>query len=140
MAEKTLGMAERWLAVLAAVLGLLGGIGGAAVGGYVANKGQEQRFEEERAARIRDVRLDTYVKYLRAAENEHFHAQASDDIITRAEAEVDLIASSDALREAAAMLTDTVLSGEDTEIWERKIRKARKVFVDLAHREIETGT
>src|SRR5919201_4887351 len=97
-------MAERWLAVLAAVLGLLGGIGGAAVGGYVANKGQEQRFEEERSARIRDVRLDTYVKYLQAAENEHFHpSRASEEVIIRAEAEVELVASSDALREAAAM-------------------------------------
>jgi CHASE1-domain containing sensor protein len=133
-------MPERWLPVLAAVLGLLGGIGGAAVGGYVANKGQEQRFAEQRAARIRDVRLDTYAKFLRAAENEHFNARASDDIITRAEAEVDLMASSDALREAAAMLTDTLLNNEDTPIWERKIRKARKLFVDLAHTEIETGT
>jgi hypothetical protein len=133
-------MADRWLPVLAAVLGLLGGIGGAAVGGYVANKGQEQRFEEERAARIRDVRLDTYVKFLEAVENEHFHASASDEIITRAEAEVDLIASSDALREAAAMLTDTVVSGEGSQNWERKIRKARTLFVDLAHTEIETGT
>jgi hypothetical protein len=53
---------------------------------------------------------------------------------------VDLIASSDALREAAAMLTDTLLNNEDTPIWERKIRKARKLFVDLAHTEIETGT
>jgi hypothetical protein len=93
------------------VLGLVGGIAGAAVGGYI-----------------------------RAAENEHFHAQTSDEIITRAEAEVDLIASSDALREAAATLTDTVLNGEDTQIWERKIRKARNLFVDLAHSEIETGT
>jgi CHASE1-domain containing sensor protein len=133
-------MAERWLPVLAAVLGLLGGIGGAAVGGYVANKGQEQQFEEERAARIRDVRLDTYSEFLRAAENEHFHALASDDVITRAEAEVDLVASSDALREAAATLTDTVLNNEDTQSWERKIRKARKLFVDLAHTEIDTGT
>jgi CHASE1-domain containing sensor protein len=133
-------MAERWLPVLAAVLGLLGGIGGAAVGGYVANKGQEQRFEEERAARIRDVRLDTYVKFLRAAENEHFDAGASDEIIFRAEAEVDLVASSDALRGAAAMLTDTVLNNEDTEIWERKISKTRKLFVGLAHAEIDTGT
>jgi hypothetical protein len=133
-------MAERWLAVLAAVLGLLGGIGGAAVGGYIANKGQEQRFEEERAARIRDVRLDTYARFLRAAENEHFHAAASDEIMIRAEAEVDLIASSDALRGAAAMLTDIVLSNEGSQIWERKIRKARKLFVGLAHAEIETGT
>jgi hypothetical protein len=133
-------MPERWIAVLAAVLGLLGGIGGAAVGGYVANKGQEQRFEEERAARIRDVRLDTYTKFLRAAENEHFHAGASDEIITRAEAEVDLIASSDPLREAAAMLTETVLRNDASKIGERKVSKARKLFVDLAHTEIETGT
>jgi hypothetical protein len=41
-------MSERWLTVLAAVLGLLGGMAGAAVGGYVANQGQEQRFEHER--------------------------------------------------------------------------------------------
>ena len=133
-------MPEHWLPVLAAVLGLLGGIGGAAVGGYVANRGQEQRFEEERAARIRDVRLDTYVRFLRAAENEHFHSGLSDDVITHAELEVALIARSDALREAAATLTDTVLSGENTEAWERKIREARKLFVDLAHSEIETGT
>jgi hypothetical protein len=133
-------MAERWLPVLAAVLGLLGGIGGAAVGGYVANKGQEQRFEEQRAARIRDVRLDTYAKFLRAAENEHFNAGASDEIVTRAEAEVDLVASSDALREATAMLTDTVLSNDASPIGERKVRKARRLFVDRAHAEIEPGT
>lgn len=133
-------MPERWLPVLAAVLGLLGGIGGAAVGGYVANKGQEQQFEEERAARIRDVRLDTYTKFLRAAENEHFNNGASDELITNAEAEVDLIASSDALREAAATLTAIVLSGEGSATWERNIRKARKLFVDRAHTEIDAGT
>ena len=80
------------------------------------------------------------MRFFRAAENEHFHAEVSDDIITHAELEVALIAGSDALREAAATLTDTVLSGEDTEIWETKIREARKLFVDLAHSEIETGT
>jgi len=88
-------MAERWLPVLAAVLGLLGGIGGAAVGGYVANKGQEQQFEEERAARIRDERLDTYVRFLRAAENERIHpAETSNDVINTASAEVALVARS----------------------------------------------
>ena len=125
---------------MAAVLGLLGGIAGAAVGGYIANKGQEQRFEEERAARIRDVRLDAYARFLRAVENEHFHAGASDEVIIRAEAEVDLVASGDALREAAAMLADTVLANVDSQVWERKIRKARKLFVGLAHAEIESGT
>ncbi|HEX2458985.1 MAG TPA: hypothetical protein VHJ58_02460, partial [Vicinamibacterales bacterium] len=100
-------MADRWLPVLAAVVGLLGGIGGAAVGGYVANKGQEQQFEEERAARIRDVRLQTYVSFLRAAENEHSNArEVSDGVVRTAEAEVALVADSTALRGAAARLTD----------------------------------
>jgi CHASE1-domain containing sensor protein len=54
-------MAEQWVPVVAAVLGLLGGMAGAAVGGYVANEGQEQRFEHERATQLRDLRTDTYV-------------------------------------------------------------------------------
>jgi hypothetical protein len=41
-------MSDRWLPVVAAILGVLGGVAGAAVGGYVANKGQEQRLEAER--------------------------------------------------------------------------------------------
>jgi adenylosuccinate lyase len=132
-------MAERWLPVLAAVLGLLGGIGGAAVGGYVANKGQEQQFEEERAARIRDERLDTYVRFLRAAENERIHpAETSDDVINTASAEVALVARSAALREAAERLTaslESAVTGSESQITE-----ARERFVDLAHSEIETGT
>src|SRR5829696_4917095 len=64
-------MSEHWVAVVAAVLGLLGGMGGAAVGGYIANRGEQQRFEHEPAAEIRDLRLDTYVMLLRAAEREH---------------------------------------------------------------------
>jgi CHASE1-domain containing sensor protein len=63
-------MAEQWVPVVAAVLGLLGGMAGAAVGGYVANEGQEQRFEHERATQLRDLRTDTYVRFLRAAERE----------------------------------------------------------------------
>jgi hypothetical protein len=132
-------MAERWLPVLAAVLGLLGGIGGAAVGGYVANKGQEQQFEEERAARIRDERLDTYVRFLRAAENERIHpVETSDDVINTASAEVALVARSAALRGAAEKLTaslESAVTGSESQITE-----ARERFVDLAHSEIETGT
>ena len=129
-------MADRWLPVLAAVLGLLGGIGGAAVGGYVANKGQEQQFEEERAARIRDVRLQTYVTFLRAAENEHSNArEVSDGVVRTAEAEVALVARSTALRAAAAKLTDAALSYSV----ERQFTEARNSFIELAHSEIETG-
>jgi hypothetical protein len=130
-------MADRWLPVLAAMLGLLGGIGGAAVGGYVANKGQEQQFEEERAARIRDVRLQTYVSFLRAAENEHSNArEVSDGVVRTAEAEVALVARSTALRGAAARLTDAALFYSV----ERQFTEARDSFIELAHSEIETGT
>jgi hypothetical protein len=130
-------MADRWLPVLAAVVGLLGGIGGAAVGGYVANKGQEQQFEEERAARIRDVRLQTYVNFLRAAENEHSNArEVSDGVVRTAEAEVALVADSTALRGAAARLTDAALFYSV----ERQFTEARNSFIELAHSEIETGT
>ena len=129
-------MAERWIPVLAATLGLLGGIAGAAVGGYVANKGQEQRFEEERAARIREVRLETYVRFLRAAENEYFHpAESDDDIVTAAEAEVALVARSPELREAAERLK-ALLNTEN----EGELNEARARFLDLAHSEIETGS
>jgi Methylmalonyl-CoA mutase len=42
--------------ILAAGLGVLGGIAGAFIGGYVANEGQERRFEKERAAAEQDGR------------------------------------------------------------------------------------
>ena len=130
-------MADRWLPVLAAVVGLLGGIGGAAVGGYVANKGQEQQFEEERAARIRDVRLQTYVRFLRAAENEHSNApEVSDGVVRTAQAEVALVAHSTALRGAAARLTNAALFYSV----ERQFTEARDSFIELAHSEIEAGT
>jgi hypothetical protein len=130
-------MSERWLPVLAAVLGLLGGLGGAAVGGYVANKGQEQRFEHERATRIRDLRIDAYVNLLRAAENERSNApRVPDSVLLTAEAEVELVARSDALREAASLLTGQALYYEV----ETEYRKVRNRFIDLAQAEIEGGT
>jgi CHASE1-domain containing sensor protein len=46
-------MSERWVPLLAAVVGLLGGMGGAYVGGTVANEGQQDRFEDERKAEMR---------------------------------------------------------------------------------------
>ena len=53
-------MSDRWIPVLAAVVGVIGGIGGAYIGGAVANEGQETRFERERAAALQDLRMDTY--------------------------------------------------------------------------------
>ena len=130
------GVADRWFPVLAAVLGLLGGIGGAAVGGYVANKGQEQRFKEERAARIRDVRINAYVRFLRAAENGKFHArEVEDSVLYTAEAEVALVARTAALRRAAERLRERVFDYEPG--IEKPYNAARYSFIELAHDEIE---
>jgi hypothetical protein len=60
-------MNERWIPVLAAVVGVLGGMGGALVGGSLANQGQEQRFEIERQAAIQDVHTEAYATYLEAS-------------------------------------------------------------------------
>lgn len=46
--------------LFAAALGVLGGVGGALVGGYLANQGAEQRFEQERAAQVEDQRIEAY--------------------------------------------------------------------------------
>ena len=129
-------MSEPWIPVLAAILGLLGGVGGAAVGGFVANEGQERRFEHERATETRDRLLETYVKFVRAVEDEHFNAPTTDDRIVRtAEAEVGLVASGPAVRQAATRLTEYVLFG-DVDNEEEYTRRTNE-FLDAAHAEIE---
>ena len=54
-----------WIPVVAAVVGLVGGVGGAYVGGSVANEGQEEQFENQRTAQIQDLVIETYASYLR---------------------------------------------------------------------------
>ena len=127
-------MSERWIPVLAAILGLLGGVGGAAVGGYVANQGQERRFEHEQATELRDRRMETYVQFVRAVEDEHFNAPTTDDRVVRtAEAEVALIASGPAVRRAASRLVEHTLFGDDEDVYTRRAN----AFLDIAHDEIE---
>ena len=127
-------MPEHWVTVVAAVLGLLGGMGGAAVGGYIANRGEQQRFEHQRAAEIRDLRLDTYVMLLRAAELEHAQPVETDDRVVRtAEAEVALVAPTMAIREAASRFAANALNATS----EQNYTRLRNDFIDLAQAEIE---
>jgi hypothetical protein len=126
-------MTERWVPVLAALLGLIGGMGGAAIGGYVANKGQEQRLEHERATEVRDLRIDTYVNFLRAAEREHSEPSGTDDrVIHTAEAEVSLVAPDAAVRKAASTFTDNALFSTT----ENEYTQLRNTFISLAQREL----
>jgi len=61
-------MDSRWMPLLAAALGVLGGVGGAVVGGSIANEGQNRRFEKERRAEVQDLRLDEYSTFIGAAQ------------------------------------------------------------------------
>jgi hypothetical protein len=130
-------MSERWLPVLAAALGLIGGVAGAAIGGLVANQGQAQRLEAERAARLRDLRTNTYLGFLRAAENEHIHAPEFEDaVVETAAAEVALVAGSGALRAAAVTLREHVVPALTSD---EDYREARDRFIALASDEIEAS-
>lgn len=57
---------DRWIPILAATVGVLGGMGGALVGGYISNQGQERQFEDQRKAAVDDLRQDSYANYLQA--------------------------------------------------------------------------
>jgi hypothetical protein len=57
-------MNARWMPLFAAALGVLGGVGGALIGGYLANEGAERRFDQERAAQLGDQRSEAYGNFL----------------------------------------------------------------------------
>jgi hypothetical protein len=102
-------VSERWMPILAAVVGVLGGMGGAFIGGYVANEGQEQRFDREQDVRREDLRRTTYADFLLAAAAVN-QGPGSDEQIARAdsaEATVQLFADR-AISEAASALTDAL--------------------------------
>jgi hypothetical protein len=125
-------MSERWLPVLAAVVGVLGGMGGAFVGGHVANEGQQRRFEEEQKLRIENLRRETYVNYVRDLENIFFIGNTREKV-RAAEAAVLLVSSpsiADVTRDVRLLA-----EGED----EDSYTDARDAFVKLAQQEIETG-
>ena len=108
-------ISERWIPLLAAVIGLVGGTLGAFIGGWVANEGQEQRFENERIAEIRDLRIDAYTDLLQACESAYLipggEARPTDIEVnervadlTAAQARASLVTSSTEVRETAREL------------------------------------
>jgi hypothetical protein len=144
-------VSDRWIPILAAAIGVLGGMGGALIGGYVANQGQEQQFNAEREAARQDVRREIYATYLQAADsllakwdlrqnagaldteaqqNKFLEAEAIP--LLRAEAAVDLVAEHE-VQNAAKAIVDAFDRGisEESE-WVA----LRKNFVEVAHREI----
>ena len=103
-------MSERWIPILAAVVGVLGGMGGAYIGGYVANEGQQQRFESEQDARLQDLRRDAFADLVEEAASVEFFTDEERnpvDKLLAAEAKADLYADPE-VRQAATALSDVV--------------------------------
>jgi hypothetical protein len=135
-------MDARWMPIVAAGVGVLGGIGGAFIGGYLANEGAEGRFEKERAAAEQDLRREAYGAYLGtaqevwatflanaeelqpadesdAAQDAAAHAQEEIDAagvrLFVAQARVRLVAENDEVEDAAVRLREVLVDGEGTD-------------------------
>jgi hypothetical protein len=83
---------NRWIPILAAAVGVLGGMGGALVGGYISNQGQEQQFENQQEAARVDLRRDAYARYLQegygmlfALQLKHARSIGDEPLVTDAE-------------------------------------------------------
>jgi hypothetical protein len=140
--------------ILAAGLGVLGGIGGAFIGGYLANEGQESRFERERADAKQVLLRETYGTYIGTAQEvwatalsegspEEINAVAVRLFV--AGARVDLVAENDKVSGAALKLRKVLTPEEGTypegEEGERQqaadYKEATKNFLAVARDEIE---
>jgi hypothetical protein len=129
-----------WIPVLAAVVGLVGGIGGAYVGGEVSNNGQEQQFENQRTAELQDLLIDAYASYLRDATTV-WVAATGEDPDTRqlaaealaSETEVEFEAASPGVDDAAKQLFDAATKARLLSTFE----DARDDFIDAAGRSLD---
>jgi len=137
---------SRWLPILAAALGVLGGIGGAFIGGSLANAGAEKRLEKERAAQVQDIRIDVYGTYLGTADElatawlEGDQEEIADGIkkLFVAEAKVAVIAEDQDAFETAAQQINQILTNEGlTQEGLPQYQLAYKAFLDFARDEIE---
>ena len=133
-------MTERWIPIVAAVVGLMGGLGGAAIGGSIANEGQEERFRNERLAELNNLLIDTYSRYLRTTANAAAVQQlggtpraeevkVAGDVLS-GEAEVRFVTSEDNVEAAAARLRDAALEDADT------YEDARDRFIEAAEQSL----
>ena len=149
-------MSDRWIPVLAAVVGVLGGIGGAGIGGCVANQGEERRLNSERQTARLDSEQDAYASYLEAVNTLVLRGQLvqvhpdqiSDEDIDNAiqaafaaQATVEIFAP---LKVRQAALELTTLVGHDRAEWSQlprggwdEIFQKRNDFIDRAQKELE---
>jgi hypothetical protein len=134
--------------LLAAAVGVLGGVGGAYIGGVVANNGQEQQSKSERAAELQDARRVAYQEYLGTAMEVLVSAQAhlSPKDLTEAYTKLNiaqgpvlLVTGRKAVEDATIELTESFVQ-DVSKTDEQQIRdayRAAKKFLRLARAEIK---
>ena len=144
--------------ILAAALGVLGGVGGAYIGGTVANEGQEKASEREQAAADRALRRDAYSAFLGTAQEVYAVVLKNQDRMGTAEAKaeidaaavglypaqarVDIVAKSAEVRDAAEAVRDALVEDPDDSLEELEqpedlYRKAAEKFRTVARNDLE---
>jgi len=131
-------MSERWIPIVAAIVGLAGGIAGAAIGGSIANEGQEKLFKNERVADLNNLLNETYSRYLRTAATAYVHRTGGgvsrkqliriQGDVEGGAAEVVLLTNVPAVEETAEALEKAVVDGVDFKTY----RNARDGFIEAA--------
>ena len=130
-------MNERWIPILAGVIGVVGGVGGAVVGGVIANEGQEEQFENNRAAEVQDLREQTYVKFVGAAETVHqLGGQSANAEASAALAEVVLLSPTLEQQASEVFELASQTTGEEGDPAEAAYVQHLDRFVLLAQKEV----
>jgi hypothetical protein len=138
--------------ILAAAIGVAGGVGGALVGAFAANKGQEEGFKRERLAATQDLRTEAYGTFFGTAEEVGVVLQSDDapnaEIraafrkLNSAKARVFLVADDPGVGPAAFAAAKALETANDASNQKKQQRmrvyyKKRDRFLEVARDEME---
>jgi hypothetical protein len=121
-----------WIPILAAALGLVGGVAGAYVGGEVSKDAQAQQFKDQRNAELQDLLIGKYGSYLRAISKWALDPDSKqlEGEAFAAGTEVEFLAADPEVDDAAEQLFDIVKDERGD------YDAARDHFIDVAGRSL----
>jgi hypothetical protein len=131
-------MSDRWVPIVAAVVGVIGGMGGAYIGGSVANEGQRQRFEEQQAAERQELRRSTFAEYLKAVQG-IITGSAHRETLLTPEAKVEIVARNRDVGEAALDVAESVGVYMRNRKVKRDFLETRSQFIKAAKADLAAG-
>jgi hypothetical protein len=129
-------MNERWVVpIVVALVGLVGGLGGAYLGGRAANNGQQEQFENQRTAQVQDLLIATYSNFVRTASKAASGPASPAEVraVFAAGAQVDFVGD-EHVKRAARVLEHLSLTNPDEETY----RGRQEDFVNAGLADIET--